>query len=423
MNHKPDYELPAWGCGVKVPTFNMYKILNNIVGTAKQSNIARSVKRYIAEEVNIPSRGDDIINTDKINKYLLSIAKYPKDISVMEVVWNYKNGKVLPFFEYTISDNNISFLCKDGYTICNIKYTMRIPTESLNGAFVDNWVLNNSNRTIEFIGRYRKKYKSELIKIFKDGLRYARSQVSTGSKHKALSLTSKGGQFDSLITLRTFDSVVYKNKRYIQDTIYRFTKQEDLYKKFHIMYKLGILLYGDPGCGKSTIIKAIIDMLSNKLNYTLRIFYLNTADSDIVGLERNLGFIMGEINDYNIQILGIKPMSIVILEEIDALSSKDNNGNDNDAKINLMLQYLDGPYSKDNVIYIATTNKYDKLDPRLIRDGRFDCKVSVNEFTTEEEVQELCDIFDADRSRLGDITFPIAPCTIQRMIFESYKEQ
>lgn len=114
-------------------------------------------------------------------------------------------------------------------------------------------------------------------------------------------------------------------------------------------YKAGIMLYGPPGSGKSCTIKIV----SNKLVQRNGIVFYASGNpgriqqflSDFARIERNR-------------------KSIVILEDIDSLVN--SHGEDR------YLEMLDSAKTIDNVLFIATTNYPERLDPRIYnRPGRF----------------------------------------------------
>ena len=120
-------------------------------------------------------------------------------------------------------------------------------------------------------------------------------------------------------------------------------------------YRAGIMLYGPPGSGKSSTIKIVNNKLIDRGG---TVFYSScyptiTMDflSDFSKIEKNR-------------------KSIVILEDIDSLI--DNFGE------SLYLEMLDSAKTIDNVLFIATTNYPDKLDPRIYnRPGRFSHVVKI----------------------------------------------
>lgn len=81
-----------------------------------------------------------------------------------------------------------------------------------------------------------------------------------------------------------------------------------------------------------------------------------------------------------------------------------------------LLQLLDGINSCNKTIFLATTNYIDRLDPALIRDGRFDIKIEMKNFDYDEAV-EMCNKFNVDSEVVfRDEQFPINPAYLQNKI-------
>jgi SpoVK/Ycf46/Vps4 family AAA+-type ATPase len=175
-----------------------------------------------------------------------------------------------------------------------------------------------------------------------------------------------------------------------------FLNNENWYAKKGIPYNLGILLHGNPGCGKTSCIKAIA-------NYTKRHI-----------VEINLSKIQtcGEfVNIFNNSIIDDKfiphDKKIIVLEDIDCMIDivksreereendnyqildihnnqqkeykflKNNFQNENNTNLNLscILNTIDGVLENYGRILIITSNYPERLDKALIRPGRIDIKV------------------------------------------------
>ena len=167
-----------------------------------------------------------------------------------------------------------------------------------------------------------------------------------------------------------------------QDTILfslaeRFLNDKKLMDELGIPNKLGVLLYGEPGCGKTTTIITLGSYLGRD------IFYLNLKSIKTNG---ELKMIFDHIN------LEHSGGGIIVLEDIDAMTSivmnrsRLNNSIDitNSNKNNLidssedtisleyLLNLLDGTLTFNDSVVVITTNHLDKLDPALYRPGRID---------------------------------------------------
>lgn len=120
-------------------------------------------------------------------------------------------------------------------------------------------------------------------------------------------------------------------------------------------YKAGVMLYGPPGTGKSCTVKIV----SNKLV---------ERGGTVFFADKQPAIIMKFLEDfYKIE---QDRKCIVILEDIDSLIY--NWGESG------YLEMLDSAKSINNVLFIATTNYPDKLDPRIYnRPGRFSHVVKI----------------------------------------------
>lgn len=90
------------------------------------------------------------------------------------------------------------------------------------------------------------------------------------------------------------------------------------------------------------------------------------------------------------------PLIIILFEEIDEIIGNDSK------KLEYIMQYLDGIYSKNNVINILTTNHYEKLDSRLVRKGRVDKHIIVDNISYNDAIL-FANKFDVPDSVLKNI--------------------
>lgn len=153
-------------------------------------------------------------------------------------------------------------------------------------------------------------------------------------------------------------------KQNILDDITIFKNNKELYKQKGQSYSRGYFLYGIPGCGKSSLIKAI----SKEFNRNIYNIKLNNISSE---------YCFNRITN------NIKKNSIIILEDIDCvISCLARSENNSDVKktsnihLDSILNFIDG-IDENGHIFIMTSNHKDKLDPALIRPGRFDFSVEL----------------------------------------------
>lgn len=133
----------------------------------------------------------------------------------------------------------------------------------------------------------------------------------------------------------------------------------------------GVLLYGEPGTGKTLLAKAIAGEAG--------VAFFSISGSNFV--EMYVGIGASRVRDLFAEGKKKAPC-IIFIDEIDAVgrhrSSGAAGGNDErEQTLNQLLVEMDGFEVNDQVIIVAATNRLDILDPALLRPGRFDRQVMV----------------------------------------------
>jgi predicted AAA+ superfamily ATPase len=147
--------------------------------------------------------------------------------------------------------------------------------------------------------------------------------------------------------------------------IQNFWDRKDKYKEYNFVHKRGILMYGEPGCGKSGIIQLISKQLIENDG-----IIINIKDQE------DVDYFMDFIATFR-KIEPERPL-IVLLEDIDSIAGE------NSHSTSRLLNILDGVKQIEDVVYIATTNYPEKLQDRITnRPSRFDRRYKV-ELPNEE---------------------------------------
>ena len=130
----------------------------------------------------------------------------------------------------------------------------------------------------------------------------------------------------------------------------------------------GILLHGPPGTGKTLLAKAVANESNAK-------FFAQSASSFV---EMFAGLGAARIRRLFRQARKAAP-AIVFIDELDAVGATRGNdiSGEKDQTLNQLLVELDGFGGADNVVVIAASNLLEKLDPALLRPGRFDRQILV----------------------------------------------
>jgi len=142
-------------------------------------------------------------------------------------------------------------------------------------------------------------------------------------------------------------------------------------KRFHALgatVPKGILLHGPPGTGKTLLAKAVATESNAR-------FYAQSASAFV---EMFAGLGAARIRRLFKEARKQAP-AIVFIDELDAVGTtrgSDYSG-EKDQTLNQLLVELDGFGGREGLVVIGASNLLDKLDPALLRPGRFDRQIFV----------------------------------------------
>ncbi|KAK5118089.1 hypothetical protein LTR62_004135 [Meristemomyces frigidus] len=156
-------------------------------------------------------------------------------------------------------------------------------------------------------------------------------------------------------------------KAKFDDTIGTPLQHPDLYSKYAMKPRRGILLYGPPGCSKTMTAQAVATM------YDLNFIAVKGAEL--------ISMYVGE-SERAIRELFRKARQaapcIIFFDEIDSIGAeRDAGGTKGLNVLTTLLNEMDGFEAMENVLVLAATNKPEVLDPALLRPGRFDAHIYV----------------------------------------------
>lgn len=122
----------------------------------------------------------------------------------------------------------------------------------------------------------------------------------------------------------------------------------ELYKKLEIPHKRGVILYGDPGNGKSAMIRELIRTIPDITKVII--------NPGVPGITYILSSLVKALK-------GKK--AIIVIEDMDSVITNQNRSE--------FLNILDGINVISGIFFIGTTNYPDRIDPAFMnRAGRFD---------------------------------------------------
>lgn len=329
--------------------------------------------------------------------YYLSTNKNNNIKSLMEIIkWKYENYVDESAIEensyYRVEQNNIFTIDNDIYGKIYHK---------------DKMIKNNDYREYIYFELFSKKYSILELQSWIDIkiIEYNNYLLNKNNNQLLIDIYWDNKSKDieiyhyNWISNVTFNNRFFTDKNNILNNIQFFLNNEVWYKDRGIPYTLGFLLWGNPGCGKTGFIKALMN--------------LTKFNALVIKLNPNFNFIKLKDIIYNEEINNdlIIPLHkrIIILEDIDCMTDiindrniiNNNNLNDinkenkiinninSNNNLSYLLNLLDGLHESHGRIIIMTTNKPEILDKALIRPGRIDYIINFTNATCQDIIDIL----------------------------------
>jgi cell division protease FtsH len=175
---------------------------------------------------------------------------------------------------------------------------------------------------------------------------------------------------------------VEEAKEELQEVV-EFLKYPERFLALGAKIPKGVLLVGPPGTGKTLMARAVAGEAG--------VPFFNISGSEFV--EMFVGVGASRVRDLFDQAKRNSPC-IVFVDEIDAVGRHRGAGlggghDEREQTLNQILVEMDGFDTGTNVIVIAATNRPDILDPALLRPGRFDRRVVLDNPDLKGRVQIL----------------------------------
>lgn len=172
----------------------------------------------------------------------------------------------------------------------------------------------------------------------------------------------------------------------------RFTASEDYCIAKGIPWHTGVILHGEPGTGKTSLIHAIASELGRDIHYH------TSGPMDGMDFDPTKTILVLE----DIDAAGVGKFTYTRTEETPKTGKtktkeKENSSSSESNYYSMadILNYLDGFLTPHGLIVIATTNHIDRLDAAIIRPGRFDLCEKIDKMGWPE-YQQMCEFYGVD---------------------------
>lgn len=245
-------------------------------------------------------------------------------------------------------------------------------------------------------------------------------------------------------TTRSFGNIFFEQKDHVRGHTRFFLTRRDWYEKKGIPYTLGFLFHGDPGCGKTSTIKAIahesrrhiinVQLSEIKTKSQLRHLFFNeeihvyngqTTERYTIPIHERL-YVMEDFDAMGDTILERqwkKPTEKDVKKKSDDPFAEDDEVFKEPIDLAFLLNLIDGTLESIGRMMILTSNYPERIDRALIRPGRIDEIVhfkKCNREILEEMVRSFYDLDDV-QLEAGDLDYKWTPAEVNQIMFRNFE--
>jgi cell division protease FtsH len=320
--------------------------------------------------------------------YNLTAVK-PEEIGISKLVERVNAGSVK---KIEINDNELAITLQDGKT----EKLLKEPTESLSSLFKNFNVLPEKMLAVEISVKEKSGfgYWAQAILPFLlpflliAGFIWFMMRQVQGANIKAMSFGQSGARE---VPKNKKDRVSFKDVAGVKEAkeelkeVVDFLKNPKKFVAVGAKIPKGVLLMGSPGTGKTLLARAV----AGEANVP----FFHISGSEFV--EMFVGVGASRVRDLFARAKKNAPC-IIFVDEIDAVGRQRGAGlggshDEREQTLNQILVEMDGFDPHIGIVVIAATNRPDVLDPALLRPGRFDRRVILDEpdINDREEILKL----------------------------------
>lgn len=355
-----------------------------------------------------------INNTLKNNSILSKVATL--DLPQNNVFGDNETVMIPSNNEYIIINNDIK--CYVSYKSNQYK-TESDPERRTQSQSVDDITITITlitTKPMDYINIYLDSITKEYTTI-KDNKRYDKLYIVKPQFRKSdpYTVSSSDMDFPRLIpfkSAKTFDNMFFDGKDELLQRLRTF-KSRDKYASLGLPETLGLLFYGEPGCGKTSVIKAIANHMNmnivtvpmNLIKTKKRledVFFSDRIDFpqekriyvfeeiDCNGWEtivRDRRFVQKELKETSEGNTALEVIADKLQGGTGVTNFKKKDDNDDKLTLGAILEMIDGIVETPGRIIIMTTNHKEFLDSALLRPGRIDMEVEFKKLRRQHIIQ------------------------------------
>lgn len=182
-----------------------------------------------------------------------------------------------------------------------------------------------------------------------------------------------------------------------------------------LMPETGLLLYGGPGCGKTSVAKAVANELKRP--------FIGVCGADFATPDNSAIYRVHEL--FNV---ARRTKAVIFIDEVDAIGNRTSATGTQAAIINAILAELDG-VEQEKPLVIAATNRPQALDEALLRPGRLNCLIELGNLKKASDRRKLVDILTRKAGKhlseelyqlIVEVSYDWSPAKIQAVLREMF---
>lgn len=248
-------------------------------------------------------------------------------------------------------------------------------------------------------------------------------------------------------TTRTFDNVFFEQRKKVSKHVEFFLTRKDWYEKKGIPYTLGFMFHGDPGCGKTSTVKAIantarrhiinIQLSEIKSKAQLRHLFFNeeihvsngtnsTPERYTIPIHERL-YLIEDIDAMGDSVLERKWKKPELPKEEkkapgDAWLDREQEDSKEPIDLSFLLNLLDGTLEASGRILCVSSNFPERIDKALIRPGRIDMIVHFKKCNRKVIQEMVTSFYDQDFEDWTDepMDYKWTPAEVNQILFRNF---